>query len=103
MAVTDVETSRFFDEMRADAGLWGELMASFSRFLGTEEVFADINIAESREGAAFLAVYCPKEEEAERIRNLLEPLGPLSMQLYLSDGVRSLWAGKSPGPQGHHP
>ena len=72
-------------------------MANFSRFLGTEDVFADINLAESREGAAFLAVYCPKEEEAERIRNLLEPLEPLSMQLYLSDGVRSLWAGKSPG------
>lgn len=103
VAVTDAETSRFFDEMRADAGPWGELMASFSRFLGTEEVFADIDIAESREGAGFLAVYCPEEEEAERIRNVLEPLGPLSMQLYLPDGVRSLWAGKSPGPQGHHP
>ena len=103
VAVTDAETSRFFDEMRADAGPWGELMASFSRFLGTEEVFADIDIAESRQGAGFLAVYCPEEEEAERIRNLLGPLGPLSMQLYLPDGVRSLWAGNSPGPQGHHP
>jgi len=29
MAVTDVETSRFFDEMRADAGLWGRAHGKF--------------------------------------------------------------------------
>jgi hypothetical protein len=103
VAATAPETFRFFAEMRANVGLWGELMAGLSRFFGTEEVFADIDIAESQEGAGFLTVYCPEEREAERIRDLLEPLEPLSMQLYLSGGVRSLCAGKSPGPQGNHP
>jgi len=103
VAVTAAETLRFFDEMRADVGVWGELMTTLSRFFGTEEVFADIDIAKSHEGAGFLAVYCPQEEEAESVRDLLEPFGPLSMQLYLPGGVRSLWAGKSPGPQGKHP
>jgi len=103
VAVTAAETLRFFDEMRADVGVWGELMTTLSRFFGTEEVFADIDIAKSHKGAGFLAVYCPQEEEAERVRDLLEPFGTLSMQLYLPGGVRSLWAGKSPGPQGKHP
>ena len=102
VAVTAGETLRFFEEMRADVGLWGELMTTLSRFFGTEEVFADIDIAESHAGAGLLAAYCPREDEAERVRDLLEPFGPLSMQLYLPDGVRSLWAGKSPGPQGKH-
>jgi hypothetical protein len=103
VSVTGAETLRFFDEMRADVGVWGELMTTLSRFFGTEEVFADIDIAKSHEGAGFLAVYCPQEDEAERVRDLLEPFGPLSMQLYLPGGVRSLWAGISPGPQGKHP
>ena len=102
VAVTGAETLRFFDEMRSDVGLWGELMTTLSRFFGTEEVFADIDIAKSQEGAGVLVVYCPKEEEAERVRDLLEPFGPLSMQLYLPGGIRSLWAGKSTGPQGNH-
>jgi hypothetical protein len=103
VAVTAGETMRFFNEMKADVGLLGELMTNLSRFFGTEEVFADIDIAKSHQGAGFLAVYCPQEDEAERVRDVLEPFGPLSMQLYLPGGVRSLWAGKSPGPQGKHP
>ena len=77
-------------------------MTTLSRFFGTEEVFADIDVAKSQGGAGVLIVYCPKEEEAERVRDLFEPFGPLSMQLYLPGGIRSLWAGKSPGPQGNH-
>ena len=50
VAVPAAETLQFFDEMRADVGLWGVLMASLSRFFGTEEVFADIDICKSQEG-----------------------------------------------------
>jgi len=78
-------------------------MASISRFFGTEEVFADIDLAKAEKGAGFLAVYCPREEHAERIRDLVAPFDPLAMQLYLPGGIRSLLAGKSPGPQGNHP
>jgi hypothetical protein len=102
-AVTSAEALRFFNEVRADVGLWGELMSRISRFFGTEEVFADIDIRRSGEGAGFLAVYCPHEQEAELVHYLLEPFEPLSMQLYLPGGIRSLCAGKSPGPQGNHP
>lgn len=51
-----------------------------------------MDIRGSQEGAGFLAVYCPRETEAERIRDLLEPFEPLSMQLYLPSGIRTLSA-----------
>jgi len=96
------ETSRFMSELRADVGLWGALMAVLSRFFGTEEVFADIDLEKADQGAGFLAVYCPREERAEQIRDIVAPFEPLAMQLYLSSGIQSLIAGRFPGPQGHH-
>ena len=103
VVASSAETYRFMNEIRCDVGLWGALMASISRFFGTEEVFADITIAKAEEGAAFLAVYCRREEHADRIRDLIMPFEPLAMQLYLPGGIRSLVAGRSPGPQGTHP
>jgi hypothetical protein len=103
VAATSAETFRFMAEIQSEAGLWGAIMASISRFFGTEEVFADIALAKVEEGAAFLAVYCRREEHAERIRDLAMRFEPTAMQLYLPGGIRSLIAGKSPGPQGNHP
>ena len=97
------ETFRFTNEIRADVGLWGGLMASISRFFGTEEVFADIDLDKAGQGAGFLALYCPREEYAKQIRDVAAPFQPLAMQLYLSSGIQSLIAGESPGPQGNHP
>lgn len=103
VATSASETFRFMAEIRSEVGLWGALMASISRFFGTEEVFADIDLAKLEQGAAFLAVYCPREEQADLIRDVVVPFEPLAMQLYLPGGIRSLVAGKSPGPQGNHP
>ena len=103
VATSGAETFRFMAEIRSEAGLWGALMASISRFFGTEEVFADIDLAKLEQGAAFLAVYCPREEQADLIRDAVVPFEPLAMQLYLPGGIRSLVAGTSPGPQGNHP
>jgi hypothetical protein len=103
VATSAAETYRFMNEVQADVGLWGALMASISRFFGTEEVFADIDLAKVNEGAAFLATYCPEEQQAERIRDLVLPFEPMAMQLYLPGGIQSLVAGNSPGPQGNHP
>jgi hypothetical protein len=103
VASSAAETLRFMKEIREDVGLWGAMMTSISRFFGTEEVFADKDLDEARIGAGFLAVYCPRQEEANGIRDLVVPFDPATMQLYLSSGVQTLIAGKSPGPQGVHP
>ena len=97
------ETLQFMNEIRSETGVGGALMAALSRFFGTEAVFTDIDVKKAEGGAGFLAVYCPGDDYAERIRDLAAPFEPLAIQLYLPSGVRSLWAGKSPGPQGHHP
>jgi len=102
VTASSAETFRFMKEIRSEVGIWGILMASISRFFGTEEVFADIDLAKIEEGAAFLAVYCRREEHADRIRDVVMPFEPIAMQLYLPGGIRSLIAGKSPGPQGNH-
>ena len=103
VAVSADDTFRFVDEIREDVGLWGAMMASISRFFGTEEVFTDLDRHKASHGAGFLAVYCPQEHQAEQIRDLVAPFRPLAIQLYLPSGVRSLLAGQSPGPQGNHP
>jgi hypothetical protein len=102
LSASSAETFLFMNEIRSEVGIWGILMASISRFFGTEEVFADIDLAKIEDGAAFLAVYCRREEHAERIRDLVMPFEPIAMQLYLPGGIRSLIAGKSPGPQGNY-
>jgi hypothetical protein len=101
VTASPAETFRFMNEIRSEVGIWGILMASISRFFGTEEVFADIDLAKIEEGAAFLAAYCRREEHAEHIRDLVMPFEPIAMQLYLPGGIRSLIAGTSPGPQGN--
>jgi len=103
IAASGAETLRFMNEIRGAVGLWGAMMASISRFIGTEEVFADKDLSEARIGAGFLAVYCPRQEEADHVRDLVVPFDPLTMQLYLPDGIQTLIAGKYPGPQGSHP
>jgi hypothetical protein len=102
IAASAAATFTFMNEIRSEVGLWGALMSSISRFFGTEEVFVDIDLAKIEACAAFLAVYCRREEHSERIRDLVLPFEPIAMQLYLPDGIRSLIAGKSPGPQGNH-
>jgi len=102
IAASAAETFAFMNEIRSEVGLWGALMSSISRFFGTEEVFVEIDLAKIDAGAAFLAVYCRREEQAERISDLVMPFEPIAMQLYLPGGIRSLIAGKSPGPQGNH-
>jgi len=103
LAVSAADTIQFMKEIQAEVGVWGALMAAFSRFLGTEEVFADIDVNKAEKGAGFLAVYSPRDEHAEKIRDLVTPFEPLTMQWYLPGGVQSLQAGPSPGPQGIHP
>jgi hypothetical protein len=81
---------QFLTEFRRRVGLWGNLMESVSRFFGTEEAFVDSDVRWAREGASFLAVYCPVADEAERVRDLIAPHGPIAMHQYLAGGIVSL-------------
>lgn len=89
-AIPGREMRQLMQELHAQAGLWGEVMSRLSRALGTEQVFVDHDNRLAHEGAAFLAVYCPNESEAGRIRDLLMRFDPISMRRYLTGGIQSL-------------
>lgn len=90
MLIPGEEMLKFLDEISLYEGLWGALMSRLSRVFATEEAFVDNDIHRGRQGAGFLAIYSPEEAESERIRELLTPFKPLSMQRYLASGIQSM-------------
>lgn len=80
----------FFEELRLRAGLWGGLMEALSRALGTEATFVVQDSEQARAGAAFLAVYDPRESETEYICKLVAPWRPISMRRYAIGSIASL-------------
>jgi hypothetical protein len=90
LAASGSEMLKFMEELRLQAGWWGELMRGLSRTLGTEEIFVDNYIRWGREGVGFLAVNSPMEIESERICRLLLPFRPIAIERYLSSGIQSL-------------
>jgi len=90
VAVTGAEMLLFFEELRLRAGLWGGLMEALSRALGTEATFVVQDSEQARAGAAFLAVYDPRESETEYICKLVAPWRPISMRRYAIGSIASL-------------
>jgi hypothetical protein len=70
------------EKAHADASLWSKLSAQISKIVGTEELHLENDLNNARNGAAFLAVYCPTQEEGQRLFRLLKHLAPLSMRRY---------------------
>ena len=70
-------------------------MTTLSRCFGTEEVFADIDIANSHEVAGFLAVYCPQEEEGTYLNH--SGLSQCNSTFQVAFGVSGLES--PPGPR----
>ena len=90
LAVPGADILKYFQEFRANSGLWSGVMTMLSRGFGTEQVFADDDIQRARAGAGFLAVHCPEEAEKLCVRALLTPLEPIAMHCYAAGGVESL-------------
>jgi hypothetical protein len=81
---------RFLEDLRVRAGLWGRLMEALSLTLGTEATFVVQDAEEARAGAAFLAVYDPREAETEHICKLVAPWRPISMRRYAAGSIETL-------------
>src|SRR3954468_16163387 len=54
------------EKIHKDADLWSKLTSQISKIIGTEELHLDYDLKNARAGAAFLAVYCPSQEEGQR-------------------------------------
>ena len=85
------EMLEVFKDYREKEGAWGDIMRTLSReIFGSEVKFADADIDRAKAGAGFVAIRCSTQEESMRIRQIVRPLSPVSIQWYRSLVVESL-------------
>jgi len=77
-----------FDQ--AETHLAGLVMQALSRFFSTEQVFADHDLEDARQGAGFLAVRCPTDDLKNAAWSLIEPEDPLDARYYSALGIEHL-------------
>jgi hypothetical protein len=80
----------YFEEFRSQSGLWAGVMTMLSRAFGTEQVFADADVASARAGDGFLAIYSPSQADKSRILALVTPFEPVAMHWYSPGGIECL-------------
>jgi hypothetical protein len=90
MAIPASGILEFFEDFRAQSGPWAGVMAMLSRAFGTEQVFADADVASARAGDGFLAIYSAGQTDKTRIQALLTPFEPVAMHWYSPGGIESL-------------
>lgn len=73
-----------------EAGLGNIVMQAISRYVGTEQIFADHDLEDARQGAGFLAVRCPTDELKNTAWNLIKAEGPLDARYYAVFGIEHL-------------
>ena len=74
----------------AETDLADFVMRAISRFFSTEQLFADLDLKDAREGAGFLAVRCPTDELKDTAWSLIEPEEPLDARYYSAIGIEHL-------------
>ena len=77
-----------FDE--AETHLAGFVMQAISRFFATEQVFADHDLEDARQGAGFLAVRCPTDDLKNAAWSVIELEAPLDARYYSRLGIEHL-------------
>jgi hypothetical protein len=90
LALRSEQMLAFFEEFRANSGLWSGVMTMLSRTFGTEQVFADDDVNKALAGAGFLAVHSPTEEAAQSIKAAIMPFKPKTMDWYRGGAVQTL-------------
>ena len=80
----------FIELTKEETGPGGLLMQALSRFIGTEQIYADRDLHHARHGAGFVAVYCPTEPAKDRAWAIIGPAAPLDARYYSSGGVEHL-------------
>jgi hypothetical protein len=90
MAIPASGILEFFEDFRSQSRPWAGVMAMLSRAFGTEQVFADADVACARAGDGFLAIYSPRQGDKSKIQALLKPFEPVAMHWYNPGGIESL-------------
>lgn len=78
---------RYRQEHMQHDGLWAKFMSEISRIAGTEAIYADQDVELAAQGAAFLAIHAPGDEQRHAIWAVLEPLNVLAARHYSTEGI----------------
>ncbi|SRR5258706_4927948 len=90
VAVPGEDVVHFAQEHMKKDGVWGLLMTKLSQVFDTEASYAETDLDRAAHGAAFLAVYCPKEPVKNAVWKLLEPTHPWTARHYSIGGIEHL-------------
>jgi len=90
MAVPGEEVVHHAEDHLKKHGLWSLLMRELSRLIDTEMTYADHDLEIARQGAGFVAVYCPTEELKKKAWRILEPQSPIVARHYAFTGIEHL-------------
>ena len=82
LVLTGAEFIALSDKIHHDASAWSKFASQVSKIVGTEELHLEHDLNQARAGGAFLAVYCPTQEEGQRIFHIVKPFGPIAMRRY---------------------
>lgn len=90
MAVPGAEVIRHAADHQKEQSLWGHLMTALSRLIDTEESYADHDVELAREGAGFVAVYCPGDELKHKAWEHMSAHDPIVARHYEFAGIEHL-------------
>jgi hypothetical protein len=92
IAVSGEDVVRYQEDQLVMHGLWGLLMSQLSRFIGTEEAFADADLAAAKRGVAFIAAHCHTEVIKDQAWEILGPTHPIIARYYDAGGIEHMSA-----------
>jgi hypothetical protein len=75
---------------KEESGPGSFLMQALSRFFATEQLSHDSDLNLAQQGAAFVAVHCPIEENKQQAWVAVHSEAPLAARYYANDGIEHL-------------
>jgi len=88
--VIAVEGREVIQLAKEETGPGNFLMQSLSRFFATEQMSHDHDLHLAHQGAAFVAVHAPTEENKNEAWTMVEQEGPIAARYYANDGIEHL-------------
>jgi hypothetical protein len=85
-----VEGREIIQLAKEETGPGNFLMQTLSRFFATEQMSHDHDLNLAQQGAAFVAVHCPTEENKNQAWIALEQESPIAARYYANDGIEHL-------------
>jgi hypothetical protein len=85
-----VEGKDLIELSKEQTGLGGFVMQAASRFFATEQKYTDHSLELARNGAGFLAVYCPTDDLKQSAWSIVKSDDPFDARYYAAAAVEHL-------------